>query len=389
MTKMKLVGIALLSTAFLFFTSCEKEQLPTPNNEHTEAPSTVNSRSSGAITYAVTAYRPGNPAEIYTIDAINGDISPNHPSVPVTSPSGIPIENVTGITRIQALANPAHPEPFFVISLGDNSLIPGLPGNFSNNVWEVDINTGQIIALFKNTQRPITDICAADFSLPYWYPNACQATGYYVTGMGMVGIERDPRGNDYHLVYFDSYDNCPPYTANFDPFNIPIKNLAHHEIPQGLTWVRDYGSGCSFPGGMLEDALTWYDQFNVAHPSNIALVLTTYDPTQQEYKSYSLVFNQTNPTNLSVEAIASPNNPILPAAAPTLLTEFSLGWVSDEWTNQPGNMLMGGNLHQFPMPNTFHEFYDYCNPMLQNGNPTPNSIPDEVADFVSVPYDIW
>ncbi|MEL7222683.1 MAG: hypothetical protein AAGJ93_15285, partial [Bacteroidota bacterium] len=50
-------------------------------------------------------------------------------------------------------------------------------------------------------------------------------------------------------------------------------------------------------------------------------------------------------------------------------------------------MLMGGNVQQFPMGNTFYDVFDNCNPMLSpSAQPTLNSIRVEVADFVSVPY---
>ena len=388
--KLNLTWCLLLSFMLLF--SCEKEEAtPTPVKE--EVPQTATFRSAPGHTYAVSLYRPGVPAEIYEIDVFTGDWTGTMVQVSV---NGIFIENVTGITRIQPLANPPHPEDFYVVSLGDNSHIPGLSSQYSSNVWEIDITTGEIIGLFKTLQNPVTDLCAADFFRSYWVKGGCAYTNgqpydcYYTTGFGMVSMEESPQMHNgqltHHLVYFDSYDNFAPFTANFNPVRVPIGSLPVNEEVHGLTWVRDITSGCPVLPGM-QDALEWTDHWGVVRSGDVALVLVTYDPATQEYKEYTLKFDQTTLNNLSIDAVPSPNNPILATPPPALSTHFSLGWITDAVNGQGmANMLTGGNLQSFPNPNSFYEFFDNCNPMMQNGQPTPNSIPVEIADFISAPY---
>lgn len=345
----------LLAIALFLFSACEKDET-TLSSKETEVPENVSMRSgTGSVsTYAVSLYRPGQAAEIYELDACTGDYF-GAPPIPVQTASGRLVENVIGIEWLQPIVG-YNSTSFHVVSLGDNSAA-GLPAIYSNTIWEIDLQTGILTNLLLTPPSPLMDICWGDF--------AVGGSNYFV---GFIGVEEAPSNGQHYAGFYQGTNY-----NNLNYVNLPIDGVPAWEEVQGLTWVRDASSGCPPPVDALDG-------------SQVSLHLSTYDPTTQEYHFYALAF-QAGPGGMQLK---SQLYDISPINLPSPNTHCSLGWISDEQTGLPfGTLLTGGNLHQLPMINTHYTPFDHCNPQLTPGQPTPNSINVELADFVTIPYLMW
>ncbi|MBR9919407.1 MAG: hypothetical protein GYB31_01115 [Bacteroidetes bacterium] len=395
--RLNVLSALILAFPLLFMVSCQKESLLDTVKEDapgTEQPNMNVDLPCTEETWAVSTHSPGMGAKIYTIDSETGEYTGQEVTVKA---NGVNVENVLGITRIQQIDG--HPKPFFVVSLGAN---PNLPSQYSNNVWEVDIISGDLIALFKNTNNPITDICWSDFVQPYFCPGCCEVydedgavIAYYDCmqgiGVGMVGMEETPRNNFHHLVYFDLYNNLTPVTIQVD--GLPVA-----EEVQGMTWIRDVSSGCVIPdpyGSVSTQpqtaALDYFDTNGNYIPGDVVLMVATWNPNTQENRFYNISFDVDMPSQtLTAEASLDGNTPVLPAQ--TFATHFSLGWMSDEGNCGSSVMQTGGNVFQQPFFENYSDAVDFCimfGPIFGSSQAAPVPVPRELADYVSIPYAIW